>query len=208
MKNVVFTMQELPQIYEKMLVRIQPEHVTDNIECIFSSNFSDTAVRTSRKMRASKYNIFVSSVSAQTTTISHPCSWKPQFIESETYSWTPRTWFVYPLKQDLRIDSTFDVKLLADARDMMRSLFEEVEKLNVVESAFYNFEPVDRPPGFIIEILVVIPESNRETEYKIYYVLGELMRRNRKMLIDLHIVKRRGREIKNLIPTEFQRWRE
>ena len=77
--------------------------------------------------------------------------------------------------------------------------------LGDVEGVFYKVEETPRrPPGFIIQILVVIPDSDRDLEYKVYAALGKLMRDNRKLLIDLHIVKRRGREVGGLIPAGFR----
>lgn len=117
-------------------------------------------------------------------------------------SWATTTWAPNFETKDVTV-SRLDLSGLAFAKELVRSFSADLQ--DIAEAILYNIEDdPDRPNGFIIEILAVIPESNRESEYRIYGSLGKLMRNNPKVLIDLHIVKRRGRQIKQLIPPEYQ----
>lgn len=62
------------------------------------------------------------------------------------------------------------------------------------------------PAGYITEIRVIIPDSNRELEYKIYDAFRELLRTSDYLLFNLHIIKRRGRQIEEVLPEGFWRY--
>lgn len=59
------------------------------------------------------------------------------------------------------------------------------------------------PSGFVTEILVVIPESNRELENHIYETFRLLLATNDSLLFEPHITKLRGREIIEVVPESF-----
>jgi hypothetical protein len=74
-----------------------------------------------------------------------------------------------------------------------------------VEGLYLNMrEAHDRTPsGYIADIRVIIPESNRELEYKIYDAFRELLRSSRPLLFDLHIIKLRGRKPEEAVPEGY-----
>ncbi|MGD0496150.1 MAG: hypothetical protein ABSB28_08935 [Candidatus Bathyarchaeia archaeon] len=97
-----------------------------------------------------------------------------------------------------------DTSCLVSARRAVESFSADLQ--TNIENVFYNIEnDPDHDPGFIIEILVVIPESNRDVEHEVYVSLGKLMRNNSELLFDLHIVKRRGRLTRQVVPPEFRK---
>lgn len=203
----MFAMSEFIQMSETGLFKISPEYSIDRKEYTLIDKFGDIPGGEHRKMRVFKNNIFYSTLSRRTTTTNYLHPWEISYTEPSIESWIFPFW--YMSVEEKTVDSILDSAFLSISKELVTSLFRDVKKLNAVEDVFYNLEEVpDRPPGFIIEIITVIPESNREIEYKIYDALGKLMRDNPKMLIDLHVVKRRGREIKEVIPPEYLRCRE
>lgn len=194
---------------ETEILKFSPEYSTGHKEHALSDKFGDIPGGEHRKMRASKNNIFYSTLSAQTITTDYLHPWEASYTEPSIESWTLPAWHLSVEKKTVEADSMLDLAFLSISKEVAKSLFRDVKKLNAVEEVFYDIEEVpDRPPGFIIRILVVIPESNREIEYRIYDALGKLMRKNRAMLIDLHVVKRRGREIKEVVSPKYLRCRE
>ena len=79
---------------------------------------------------------------------------------------------------------------------------EEIEGLYIKMREVYERSP----SGYITEIRVIILDSTRELEYRIYDVFGELLRTSSPLLFDLHIIKLRGRKIEEVIPEGFWRY--
>jgi hypothetical protein len=116
--------------------------------------------------------------------------------------WIPTAPVTLPEFKNVKL-SKLDTSCLASAKRNVESFLADLQ--TSVEGIFYNVEDdPDHQPGFIICILVVIPESNRDLEHGIYSSLGKLMRNNSKLLIDMHIIKRRGRQTRELVPPEYQ----
>ena len=123
-------------------------------------------------------------------------------LQPFTESWTTDVWLPLFVARDVKL-SSLDSSQLNLSRRLVESFSADLR--GIAEAVLYNLEDdPDRPPGFIIEIIAVIPDSDRDSEHKIYAALGKLMRENTKLLIDLHIVKRRGRQIKEVVPPEYQ----
>jgi len=118
-------------------------------------------------------------------------------------SWRTTTLFPAFESKDAEVFS-LDLSCLISARKTVESFSADLQ--TGVEDVFYNIEDdPDHDPGFMISILVVIPESNRDVEHGVYASLGKLMRNNSELLFDLHIVKRRGRQTRQVVPPEFQK---
>lgn len=202
-------MSTLLQMKESEHLKFSPEHSAGHKENTLENKAGDIARYDYRKMRPSKYNIFHSTIFGQAITTSYLCPWELSYTEPSFESWTALSWNLSTAGETVKAPFMLDLECLSISKKVVSSLFGRIKRLSAVESVFYSLEETpDRPPGFILEIIVVIPESNRETEYKIYNALGELMRNNPKMLMDLHIVKRREREVEEVIPPEYIRIRE
>lgn len=90
---------------------------------------------------------------------------------------------------------------VAEARRFLR------EQLSLVrahiEDILYRVEDVDREPGFIIDFLILIPESDRNVKRLIFSALGNLMRAYPHLLFDFRILKREGRKRSTVIPEGY-----
>lgn len=97
---------------------------------------------------------------------------------------------------------------LVRTESALQSFRKRIDKLREVRGIFYSLRetPTRTPSGYITDILVVLPESNREVEYKIYDAFGELLRKFNFLLFDLHILKLRKRELYKIIPEGFRRY--
>ena len=205
-------MSELLQMQETEILKVSPVYTIDQKKSVLSTVSGGITTNDYRKMRASKHNIFSSTrypLASIETNYLLPLEVSITITEPSIDSWTSTVWHLATEEKDVKISSTLDSTCLVISKKIVKSFSRDVEKLDIVEDVFYNIEETpERPPGFIIEMLVVIPDSNRDMEYKIYASLGKLMRNNPEMLIDMHIIKRRGRKIKEVIPPEYQRCRE
>lgn len=204
-------MSELLQMQETRILKVSLPDTMEQKRSAVSIMCGGITVNDYRKMRTSKYNIFSSSPYALANIEVHyllPLDVLITITEPFTESWTSTVGYLPAQERDINVSSTLDLTCLVTSKKIVKSLSRDVEKLGIVEDIFYNIEEVpDRPPDFIIEILVVIPDTDKDMEYKIYASLGKLMRSNPEMLIDLHIIKRRGRKIKEVIPPEYQKCR-
>ena len=72
-----------------------------------------------------------------------------------------------------------------------------------VESIMYRVNEVDHGPGFVIDLLVLTPETTRDVRRSIFTALGGLMRAFPYLLFDFRIVRRRGRSREEIIPEDF-----
>lgn len=85
---------------------------------------------------------------------------------------------------------------------------ERIDKIEGMEAVYLNMREAHgrTPSGFIADIRVMIPDSNRDSEYRIYEAFGELLRTSRPLLFDLHIIKLRGREPEEVVSEEYWRY--
>jgi len=92
--------------------------------------------------------------------------------------------------------------------ETLRKFKQRIDKIEKVEDLYLNMrEAFGRTPtGYIIDMLVMIPDSNRETEYSVYAAFGELLRTSSPLLFDLHIIKLKGRKPEEVIPEGFWRY--
>ena len=90
----------------------------------------------------------------------------------------------------------------------LRSFKEETDKIKEAKRIFYKIRKARNrsPSGYITDILVLIPESNRKIEYQIYDAFGELLRKSRPLLFDLHLIKLKGRKLEEVTPKGFWRY--
>lgn len=97
---------------------------------------------------------------------------------------------------------------LVKTEKALRSFRESVDKIGGIEGLYIIIrEVVNRSPsGYITEIRVIILDSNRELEYRIYGAFAELLGASIPLLFDLHIIKRRGRRLEDVIPKGFWRY--
>lgn len=100
-----------------------------------------------------------------------------------------------------------DTQILSQTDRALGSLYERIKALN--EGIFCNIRaiPPSRPPGFVIDGWIVIPEYERDLESKIYKELGNLIRNNPNLLFNIHIIARKGRELSKILPEDFRRYR-
>lgn len=72
---------------------------------------------------------------------------------------------------------------------------------------YYGIREVEnRPPGYVIDLMIVIPDSNRELEYQIYSALRDLTKEYVDLLFNFRIIRRRGRPLNEIIPEGYQRY--
>lgn len=72
-----------------------------------------------------------------------------------------------------------------------------------IEDILHRVEEVDREPGFVIDFLILIPESDRNVKNAIFSALGNLTRAYPYLLFDFRIVKREERELSSVIPEGY-----
>lgn len=97
---------------------------------------------------------------------------------------------------------------LVKTEKALRSFKERIDKIEETRGFFYNIRETRNrtPAGYITDILVVIPDSNRKIEYQIYDAFGKLLRTSNSLLFDLHIVKLKGRKLEEITPEGFRRY--
>lgn len=90
----------------------------------------------------------------------------------------------------------------------LQSFKERMDKVKETKGLYLNIREAQRrtPSGYITDIRVIIPDSNREIEYQVYDAFGELLRTSSPLLFDLHIIKLRGRKLEEAIPDGFWRY--
>jgi len=90
----------------------------------------------------------------------------------------------------------------------LRGFKKEIDKIDGIEGLYINLrEAYNRTPsGYIVDILVFVPDCKREKEYLIYDTFGELLRTGKPLLFDLHLIKLRGRKLEGVIPKGFWRY--
>lgn len=75
---------------------------------------------------------------------------------------------------------------------------------NSVEGIFFNFRGTPRrPPGFVVNMRIVISEYDRELEYKVYDALGKMIRKYPYLLFDAHILASKKRRPEDFLPLGY-----
>jgi hypothetical protein len=78
---------------------------------------------------------------------------------------------------------------------------------NIAEGVFFNIRSApSRAPGFVVDGWIVIREYDRELEYAIYKELGNVLRSNRSLLFNIHVVATKGRQLSSVVPNNFRRY--
>lgn len=97
---------------------------------------------------------------------------------------------------------------IVTTENAVRGFKERIDKIEGVQALYLNMRGAHgrTRSGFITDMRVMIPDSNRDLEYRIYEVFGDLLRTSRPLLFDLHIIKLRGRKIEEGIPEGFWRY--
>lgn len=97
---------------------------------------------------------------------------------------------------------------LRKTEELLKNFEQRLDKVGEIRGLYLNIrEATGRTPsGYATEIRVIIPDSNRELEYKIYDAFRELLTVSEPLLFDLHIVKQRGRKVEEFMPKEFWRY--
>lgn len=143
-----------------------------------------------KPLRDLSYGLLVGEVRRLGISINRPFA---VFID-KTISWTKSLARTMPwLMETEKVVKVFEGKV---ARiENVRGLY-----LNIREA--YGRTPM----GYIVDLRVIIPDSNRETEYRVYDAFGDLIKTSNKLLFDLHIIKLRGRRLEEAIPEGFWRY--
>lgn len=84
-----------------------------------------------------------------------------------------------------------------------RKLGEIPEEINF----YYSVRKVEnRPPGYIIDLMIAIPASDRKLEYRIYSALKDLTTKYVDLLFNFRIIRRRGRPLHEIVSEGYQRY--
>lgn len=97
---------------------------------------------------------------------------------------------------------------LVKTEKALQSFKQRIDKIEKVGDLYLNVrEAYGRTPtGYIIDMQVIIPDSNREIEYQVYDAFRELLKMSSPLLFDLHIIKLRNRKLQEIIPEGFWRY--
>jgi hypothetical protein len=76
--------------------------------------------------------------------------------------------------------------LVSKARVFLRGA---IESLGFETKVFYRIVEVDREPKFVIDILIRIPEFNRNKKFAVLSVIGDLMRAYPNLLFDFRTAR-------------------
>lgn len=97
---------------------------------------------------------------------------------------------------------------LVKTEEALRSFKERIDRIEETKAVFCKLREARNrtPSGYITDILVVIPDSNRKIEYQIYDAFGELLRTFHPLLFDLHLTKLKGRKLEEVTPKGFWRY--
>lgn len=97
---------------------------------------------------------------------------------------------------------------LVKTEKALRVFKERIDRIEGIQALYLNMREAHgrTPSDFITDIRVMIPDSNRDLEYRIYAAFGEFLRTSRPLLFDLHIIKLRGREPEEVVSEEFWRY--
>lgn len=118
-------------------------------------------------------------------------------IEYEIHRLSPTNGFLQILHPIL------DTRQLLRIEEVLSSFHSEIGNAEVFERLLYNFREVDRSPGYVVDLCIITRRSSRDSEYLIYDALGTLMRENKNMLFDFHIIRRRGRAFNQITPEGY-----
>lgn len=100
---------------------------------------------------------------------------------------------------------TINEKFLPKIDDALRFLNMKIE--SSVEGIFFKFKgSPERPPGFVVDMRIVIPEYNREVEREIYHVLADMIRKNPRLLFDAHVIASKERKLQDFLPHDYNRY--
>jgi hypothetical protein len=97
---------------------------------------------------------------------------------------------------------------LVKTEKLVRGFEETIARIEDTRGLYLNIRDVHgrTPTGYIVDMRVIIPDSNREIEYQVYDAFRELLKTSSPLLFDLHIVKSKGRSLKEIVPEEFWRY--
>jgi len=97
---------------------------------------------------------------------------------------------------------------LARTENILKRFKQDIDTIDKIEDLYINIRDAHgrTPTGYIIDLQVIIPDSNREIEYSIYSAFGKLLRTSSPLLFDLHIIKLKGRTPDEVIPKGFWRY--
>jgi hypothetical protein len=97
---------------------------------------------------------------------------------------------------------------LVKTEKALQDFGERIDKIKNTRELYLNIrEAYGRTPaGYIVDIRVIIPDSNREIEYLVYDAFKDLLRTSSSLLFDLHIIKLKGRKPEEVIPEGFWRY--
>jgi hypothetical protein len=125
--------------------------------------------------------------------------WNPQEVDQQIQyqSFNPTNGY------RLRMPASFDTREGLKVRDLLSQFCNQIGQVPLFEKATYHLREIDRDPGYVIDLLIVLSERNRESEYNLYDAIGRLMREHNEMLFDFSIVRRKGRPLNQLVPHGF-----
>jgi len=79
--------------------------------------------------------------------------------------------------------------LISEAKNFLKG---KLGSTGFETNAFYKIVEVDREPKFVIDILVRIPEFNRNKKFAVLSVIGDLMRTYANLLFDFRTTREEG----------------
>jgi hypothetical protein len=100
------------------------------------------------------------------------------------------------------------VPWLLKTEKALQSFKKRIDRIEEIRGLFYKIREARNrtPSGYITDILIIIPDSNRKIEYQIYDAFGELLRTTNSLLFDLHVLKQKGRKLEEIVPKGFRRY--
>lgn len=122
--------------------------------------------------------------------------WHVNLIDQESMTLSPMKAF----EQIVTIFGSREIQI-TNAKQFLRNQLSSVSR---IEDILHKLEEIDRDPGFIIDFLILVSDSDRDTKRSIFSALGNLMRANPHLLFDFRIIKRKGRDREAIIPEGYQ----
>ena len=102
----------------------------------------------------------------------------------------------YPIIDEMRLLKT---------EDALSFLHTRIGKS--VEGLFFEFEGTHgRPPGFVVNLRIIVSEYNRELEHEIYRALAEMIRNNPELLFDAHIIASKKKDVGQFLPNSYNKY--
>lgn len=103
----------------------------------------------------------------------------------------------------LLMRTSLGTKDFAVVNKLVGQFYSNIRNIPSFENLAFRQREVDRGPGYVIDLLIVITASNRIAENSLYEQLSRLMRENKELLFDFRIIRRQGRTLAEVVPHDY-----